>query len=376
MKRQLKIGFVVGNLGIGGAEKQLYYMIKSLHERQVSVRVFHFTKGEYYEQKLLELGVAMKYIGSKNFPPFRMFNLLIQILLFRPSIIQSTHSYVNFYVGIIGKLLNISTIGAVRNHIDRCKKFNKRSFSLLLKWPDLILFNSSVSMNALKKMKVVPDNKLMVIPNVIDLTSYKKLKQKSDKLKIAYLGKLNSGKAVHILIEALALIRHHTYFDSLEVWIIGDGQELTQLEELALQLGVAEQVKFWGNQSNIHQLLFACQIFVFPSLSEGFPNVIIEAMAAGLAVISTPVGEVPFIIDNHKTGLIVAYNDVEEMANRIHELIQNQTVRTNLGFFARLMVFRRYNYHHLYQKLMDTYLYLANFKGNKRLVQAINENKI
>ena len=115
--KKLKVAFLAGTLGQGGAEKQLVYMTRALLQAGVNVRVYSLTRGEYYEPALQALGVQPQWIGKYSNPMIRLFTLMISLRNFRPHVLQSAHFYTNLYVGLIAPIYNAVGIGSIRSDI-------------------------------------------------------------------------------------------------------------------------------------------------------------------------------------------------------------------------------------------------------------------
>lgn len=138
--------------------------------------------------------------------------------------------------------------------------------------------------------------------------------------KIITTSSLIYRNGIDILIQACALIKLN-----YELTIAGDGPEKDRLENLAIKLGIINRVKFLGRVTpeQIPDLLKASDLFVRPSRHEGFGNSFIEAMAAGIPVIGTPVGGiVDFLFDN-KTGFLVPVDNPEVLAKKIEFVSKN-----------------------------------------------------
>jgi glycosyltransferase involved in cell wall biosynthesis len=116
---------------------------------------------------------------------------------------------------------------------------------------------------------------------------------------------------------------------------VGDGPLRARLEAQTRLYGVEAQVEFLGERSDALQLLSSFDCLVHPSLAEGMPNAVLEAMAAGLPVIVTGVGGVPEIVDDGLTGLIVPPRSSEALAARMIRVGSDEALRARLGTAAR-----------------------------------------
>jgi glycosyltransferase involved in cell wall biosynthesis len=124
--------------------------------------------------------------------------------------------------------------------------------------------------------------------------------------------------------------------------LVGDGPERSALASLAGELGLGARVRFLGWRSDLHRLLRACDLFVHPSSSEGFPNAVLEAMALGLAVVATRAGGTPELVQAESNGLLTDIGDVAAIASGLGRLCGDASLRKRLGAAAREHVVSRF----------------------------------
>ena len=120
--------------------------------------------------------------------------------------------------------------------------------------------------------------------------------------------------------------------------VVGDGVERAQMERLSADLGIGGAVRFLGFRADVGDLLGACDLFVLPSLSEGLPLSILEAMAHGLPTVATRVGGIPELITDGRHGLLVAPNDAPGLAAAILRMAQNPVLRREMADLAQQRV--------------------------------------
>lgn len=112
---------------------------------------------------------------------------------------------------------------------------------------------------------------------------------------------------------------------------VGDGPDRSECQALARELGVAQHVRFLGKQSELAALLAASDLFIIPSGNESFGLSALEAMACGVPVISSDVGGLPEVNVDGETGYVVPMGNIEMLADRMAELLQNETLRRQMG---------------------------------------------
>jgi len=180
----------------------------------------------------------------------------------------------------------------------------------------------------------VPEEKIRVIDNGIDLTRFRdtispetvkeEFRLKKEVTIIGTIGNLGDEKGhVYLLRAARNIVK---YVKSVKFLFIGDGPLRGDLENEATQLGIGDHIIFTGFRTDIPNLLSIMDIFVLPSVKEGLPMVLLEAMAAKKPVIATRVGAIPRVVDNGN-GILVEPRDAEGLEKAIVSLLTNEEKR-------------------------------------------------
>jgi len=139
------------------------------------------------------------------------------------------------------------------------------------------------------------------------------------------LARLDRQKGLRYLIEAAAHVPDAIFA------IAGEGPDRAELESLAKSTGVADRVRFLGFRSDVPDLLAACDLFVLPSLFEGLPLSVVEAMAAGKPVVATRVGGTDEAVEHGVTGLLVPAEDATALASAIREVLSSGALAARMG---------------------------------------------
>jgi glycosyltransferase involved in cell wall biosynthesis len=148
---------------------------------------------------------------------------------------------------------------------------------------------------------------------------------------------------------------HEEIADAMLI-LIGDGEEKERLEALSIKLGIQKSVQFIGEvpHEQIPSYMQQADIFVLPSISEGFPSVILEAMACGLPIVASRVGGIPDIITNDTNGYLVEVKDSTDLANKMIILLQDDVLRKKISDNNRLLV-KKYSWENVIFELEKIY---------------------
>jgi len=158
---------------------------------------------------------------------------------------------------------------------------------------------------------------------------------------ILAVGRLSKEKAQIDLLRAFKKLSDTQAESDARLVIVGDGPERGPLEEAAAALGVGDRVVFSGQVKNVEVYYAAADVLVNPSHSEGSPYVLLEAMAAGLAIVATAVGGVPEIVENNETALLVPASNPQAMADAIARLLNDEKLAGQLAENASELVSSR-----------------------------------
>jgi glycosyltransferase involved in cell wall biosynthesis len=171
---------------------------------------------------------------------------------------------------------------------------------------------------------------------------------------ILYVGRLEPVKGVRYLISAMK--RVHDTIPDARLIIIGEGTERAMLEALSTRLGLRTCVQFGGEVPHEKVLSFMRQadVFVLPSMSEGFPMVIVEALSCGLPVVASRVGGVPEIITNETNGYLVEAKDEGALAESILVLLQDEHLRKKISDANKHLV-KKYSWENVIIRLEKIY---------------------
>jgi glycogen(starch) synthase len=182
--------------------------------------------------------------------------------------------------------------------------------------------------------RVEPSVDIDVIPNGIDTNRFQpgEGKREGDIIRILFVGRLEPYKGLDHLIEAIALIKPRLT-GGLAVDIVGDGSLRDELPKQIRKFGVSQEFHLRGGVSPDHipTEFQKADLFVLPSIVEGMPNVVLEAMASGLAVVATKIPGSQELVSHGQTGLLVPHSSPAALGEAILRLIENREDREQMG---------------------------------------------
>lgn len=270
-----------------------------------------------------------------------------------------------FVATYAGKYLNIPSVVSIRgNDIERAA-FDPSKFSHVM----YALQNASaVTTNAselIKKAQAFIDREIILIPNGIDTEHFKPMEKNealattlninnvqaaedgglNGPLVIGFVGELREKKGMATLLAAYALVNKKLSSTLLIVGEVRQGNDRKGFDDFQLSNPGANIIVTGHIPHNDLPAYYSLiDIFVHPSLRDGMPNAVLEAMACEKTIVATPVGGVKGILDDGKNGIAVNVNDVDMLVKKIIELIDNPEKRELLGRNARELIKNKFTH--------------------------------
>jgi glycosyltransferase involved in cell wall biosynthesis len=346
-KSKIKVVFFISNFKVGGSEKSILNLLKNLNQD-------NFQKSLLLQKKIGDLiieipsDVLIREL-STFYPGSTLFSLIKYMYQEKPDIIMSVFPRLNI-ITILAKILSRSKTKIIiseRSTFSRLSKYaahkiyNKLiSHSILpilakifYKRADLIICVSrGVADDISKIIGKLPS--IMVIYNpVLDDNILEFIKEPLTSLNInnpslpiiLAVGRVTKAKDYPTMLKAFSIVLEEMPANLL---IIGDGEDRKKIENIIKELDISKNVFLFGFQKNPLKYMAKADVFVLSSILEGFPNVLVEAMACGVPVVSTDCQSGPNeIIEDGKNGLLVPVGNEKAIAEAIVKLLENPELR-------------------------------------------------
>ncbi len=352
----MKIMHVITAFGIGGAEKMLLNIINKQIENNHIHLVYFKNKNDLISD--LDSRVIVKQI------PFSLFivrELKKYYKSINPDIIH-THLGHGDLIGIWSARNLKSKIFCTMHNIYFKKNFldllffkaYRILFLNVVKKGHIISISKSVEEHVLNRLKI-PKKRSHLLLNAIPLKKIEPA-QKKNEINILFVGRLEKQKSISTLIKAFKKNIEHNLEKNLNLNIIGDGSLKLELQKLVADLKIKNRVHFKGEQKNIDVYYAKSDIFVLPSIWEGFGIVILEAFRAKLAVIASNIeGPAELIKDNYN-GLLFEPQNVLELTDKINYLINNKYKREEISEKGFKTFTSEYSINNYVKRLIKLYL--------------------
>ena len=225
--------------------------------------------------------------------------------------------------------------------------------------------------HALIQNEGIPESRVGVIYNGIDMSPYQNGQRGADRAQVrADLG-LNENEFVVAQVARLDYLKDHLTAvrviervarecDRVRLLLVGDGPEREAIEAEIQKRGVSSQVRLLGLRSDVSRILAASDAFLLTSISEGIPLTIIEAMCAGLPVVSTRVGGIPEIVENEVTALLAAAGDDEGLARQLLRMSADPHRCKEMGQNGKLHAFSHFSEDRMHSEYAALYRDMLN----------------
>ena len=359
---RLRIGFLAGSLGQGGSERQLYYILSTLRNEGCKPYLFSLTQNEFWETRIRSLGIPIIWIGKNGLPLARLLYFIHELRGLNLDIVQSHHFFTNPYTAFAARALGMLDVGAIRNDVISEIRANGPILGpICLKFPRVLAANSKNGIrNAINEGVAI--SRLRLLPNIIDCEMFNILEDKksAEVVVLLTIGRMDPQKNQQLFLQAIARIGQKNT-KQVKGRIAGDGPCRKSLEKSRDDLGLSEdQLEFLGLVVDPVSLYQTADVFVLTSNWEGTPNVIMEAMACGLAVVATRVGGVADLIEDGKTGFLVDPGNLEMLVESLMDLIEKPNLRSSIGGAARQHIKKNYNLATLPETLSNFYTSLGS----------------
>jgi len=353
--------------GPGGAERMMVLLAAGLGPEYRSEAAL--IRDTWLGSALRSRGVPVTMLQNRSGSFLATLRDVLQLIRKKGVSILHTHEFFMNSVGLAASRLSgiplVATVHGKSYYADRRRR--RVAYRLVGRLASqMVAVSEDVKRFLIERVAVSP-RRIQVVPNGVPLDqvpSREKILSLRDELRlppqsrvVGTVGSLYPVKGhAHLIAAAPHVLAQSPHVIFL---IVGRGGLREELEAQARRLGVAPCFRFLGHRDDVTDILSVCDIFALPSLSEGMPLALLEAMAAGVPAVATRVGGVAEVLADRKSGLLVPPGDSQALAKGIITLLEDRSLARRIGESAREVVAGRFSlnemvraYRGIYERLI------------------------
>lgn len=369
--RRVRICQLITELGLGGAERILYELVKRIDRQRFDVQVASLRGGEVREW-IAQVGVRTRVLGVRGKWDATKLPALVELL--RRERIDILHTHL-FHADLVGRAAKYLAgvphlVHTVHTAEARWRPWQFAFGRLTAGLCERIVAVSPSVRDFHARRSGLPPHRYLVIPNGVDPSAYERdgesrlrlralWKVAPDDVLVAFVGRLSEEKGVETLLAAMRKLGSPGEAPGLV--IAGDGPRRKTVERFIAAEAAGRRIRLLGFTADVRGVLSAADIFAAPSRWEGFGLAAAEAMAASLPVVATRVEGLRDLVVEGQTGLLIAPDDPDALADRIMRLARDAELRERLGRAGRSRLCSRFNiaanigaHEALYAELIET----------------------
>lgn len=333
----MKIIQVIPVLDLAGAETMCQNLAIELHSigHDVSV-VSLYSKDTPITKNLEKHGIKVAFLNKKSGLDIGCIYRLVKLLKKKKPDVVHSHIYACKYAHIAASIAGVKCkIHTVHNIAEKeATPSNQRMYRLLFKRYQVVpVALSELVKESIHELYSIDLKHIPVVYNGIPLEKCKPVsKYRSNNLRFIHVGRFMEAKNHFAMIKAF--VKAHEMYDDIKLLLYGEGELKKDVEDLVRRNNAQDYILFMGLTTNIYEVLNKADIFILPSLYEGMPMTLIEAMGSALPIITSPVGGIPDMLEKEKEALFVT-PDEDGIYGGIIKMLANSEERKALAIAAK-----------------------------------------
>lgn len=340
----IRIGHVIGQLSRGGAERQLYELVRGIDRARFHCVVYCLSEDTApFGDMIAAAGVAVKTLPrTRGLDVGRVLSLARLARRDRLDILHSFLVHASAYAWPARRLAGIPRLITSARNCQTAGGIRDRVIGQAFRGSDAIVCNGEAVREFVTQQYGAPAPRCRVIHNGVDLARFRprppvpSAGEGRPGPTIITVGRLVAQKDVPLLLEAAVVLSRD--YPTARFVIVGDGPLREQLQGEATQRGLGSAVTFLGERADIPDLLCAADVFWLTSAWEGLPNVLLEAQASAVPVVTRDVGAAREIVRHGLTGYVVPGRDAAAFAARTRQLLADPDASRAMGLAGRQVV--------------------------------------
>ncbi len=325
-----KLILVLQDLEFGGTQRYTVNLLQHLNRGLFSPELWVLRGGMDMVQLVERTGVRVKWLSrADSVSPFALFRLFLGLARHRPAVLYSLTVVPNIWARIFGRLLGLPVV------ISSCRSMQAKQWERIL-WPlssHIICNAGSIKKKLISCHKVRPE-RISVVKNGVDTGYFRpSAEKKSPRPLLLFSGRLESVKDPLTALRSFQLVLRE--IPGARMVVTGNGRLAPQLEQFIREQSLTDHITLLPGTADVRSFLQESWVLLLSSRNEGSPNILIEAMACGVAVVASSVGGVPEIIRHGENGFLVSPGELDAFARTACMLLKDGNLRTVIGEKAR-----------------------------------------
>lgn len=333
----MKVVQIMPEFRSAGAEIMCENLCYELQRKNIDVVVISLFSSYTDITKRLESScVKVVYLGKKRGFDWKMLLRLRRVIKRENPNVVHTHLYILPYVFVATLGLKLNIVHTIHNMARKeCGFFLRKANKFIYKFKNVIpVALSQIVRESISKEYSISESRIPVVLNGINLSKclVKQAYETGDYFRVLHIGRFAKQKNHIGLLDAFE--RFQKKHKKTVLYLVGDGPEQESIRCIVRDKQMQNSVFFVGTTDNVFQIMHDSDMFVLPSLYEGIPMTLIEAMGTGLPIVATNVGGIPDMITDKQDGLLTDVNP-QSVANAMCDVFESTVLREKLGFAAR-----------------------------------------
>lgn len=365
----MKLVIAESSTAMGGQELAVLLHADGLRKRGHDVRLI-LEPGSSIYAKAVEQGLRVEPVAmSRARYPAAIAAFRKILARERPALLHVNSSRDSWIGGLAARLVSPRVKVVRSRHISTPLNRNLTTRILYLRLMDFVIVTGSeLTRRGLIERDGLEPDRVAAFPIGIDVEQFKPGRPDRDLRQeltlppghrlVGLISYLRSYKGHEYFIDAAARVRSRA--KDVTFLIVGEGPEEARLRSYVVSLGLAQQVRLLGFRDDLLNVFRSLDLFVIPSVEgDTIPQVLMQALAMGLPVVSTTVGSIPDVVQDGRTGFVVPPRNADALAERILTLLDDPARRTEMGRRGRALVEQEYSLSRMLDRLEDVYRQVA-----------------
>jgi glycosyltransferase involved in cell wall biosynthesis len=358
MDKLINVAYVIGDLGTGGQERQLFYLVSNLPSNyNPVVYPMHYNEDDMYFHLLRQAGVKIdRLTGDSRWTKLK--SLYRKLKNQKPHILHSFSYHLNFVAWVISFGRGIKVFGGIRSQLlHDCAHSNPFTYYSCLLFPRVKISNNYKYNLGLRGFSKIVDKyylKTIVIHNGIDVSKFQtNYPEYNGTLVSSSIFRAHPVKRMDLLLGLIEQLKNNGI--KIKHFHAGSGKDLSIYKQLIADRHLEDSIELVGEKKDINTFLKDKHILIHTSDFEGCPNVIMEGMACGKPILTTNCGDVSYFVEQDFNGKVVPLGDLECLVSAAIEIHLNINTLEYLGRNSREIIELNYSLEKYQNKVTQVY---------------------